>query len=74
MLNWLGEMPDPAPVLREAGGHWHDYGKQARRGPKVGHATVRADAPEALAAALGRIGQALGRQCQVAPVIEALHG
>ena len=74
MLNWIGEMPDPAPVLREAGGHWHDYGKQARPGRKVGHATVRADTPEALAAALERIGQALGRQDQIAPVIKALRG
>ena len=74
MLNWIGEMPDPAPVLREAGGHWHDYGKQARPGRKVGHATVRADTPEALAAALERIGQALSREEQVAPVIEALRG
>ena len=74
MLNWIGEMPDPVPVLREAGGHWHDYGKQARPGRKVGHATVRADTPEALAAALERIGQAPGRQDQVAPVIKALRG
>jgi len=74
MLNWIGEMPDPAPVLREAGGHWHDYGKQARPGRKVGHATVRADTPESLAGALERIGAALGRQAQVAPVLEALGG
>lgn len=73
MLNWLGEMPDPAPVLREAGGHWHDYGKEARPGRKVGHATVRADSPDILADALQRIGDALGRQDQVAPVIAALH-
>ena len=72
MLNWLGEMPDPAPVLREAGGHWHDYGKQARPGRKVGHATLRADTPEALAAALARVGQALGREDQVAPVLKAI--
>ena len=74
MLNWLGEMPDPAPVLREAGGHWHDYGKRARPGRKVGHATVRTDSPEALADALQRVGDALGRQDQVAPVIQALAG
>ena len=72
MLNWLGEMPDPAPVLREAGGHWHDYGKQARPGRKVGHATLRADTPETLAAALARVGQALGREDQVAPVLKAI--
>ena len=27
MLNWIGTMPDPAAVLNESGGHWHDYGK-----------------------------------------------
>ena len=73
MLNWIGEMPDPAPVLREAGGHWHDYGKQARPGRKVGHATVRADTAEALGGALERIGRALDRQDQAAPVLEALR-
>ncbi len=69
MLNWLGAMPDPAPVLREAGGHWHDYGKAPRPGRKVGHATLRADSPQALAQALRRVGEALGRQVQVAPVV-----
>lgn len=73
MLNWLGEMPDPAPVLGEAGGHWHDYGKQPREGRKVGHATLRADTPQALAAALQRLGDAYERQPHVAPVIAALH-
>lgn len=73
MLNWIGDMPDPAPVLREAGGHWHDYGKQARAGRKVGHATLRADAPPTLVAALQRVGDALGRQDQVSPVIAALQ-
>lgn len=72
MLNWIGAMPDAGPVLREAGGHWHDYGKQPRDGRKVGHATLRADAPAELAAALRRVGEALDRQAQVAPVIERL--
>ena len=72
MLNWIGAMPDAGPVLREAGGHWHDYGKQPRDGRKVGHATVRADAAVELAAALQRVGEALGRQAQVQPVIERL--
>jgi 5-(carboxyamino)imidazole ribonucleotide synthase len=74
MLNWIGEMPDAAAVLSEAGGHWHDYGKEPRAGRKVGHATLRADAPAELAEALGRIGAALGREAQVAPVIAALAG
>ena len=73
MLNWIGTMPDPAPVLREAGGHWHDYGKQAREGRKVGHATLRADTPDALREALARVGAALGRDTQVAPVIARLQ-
>ena len=62
MLNWIGSMPDAAPVLREPGGHWHDYGKEPRAGRKVGHATLRADSPAELAAALGRVGAALGRE------------
>ncbi len=72
MLNWLGEMPDPEPVLREAGGHWHDYGKAPREGRKVGHATLRADSRQELAEALRRVGDALDRRSQVVPVIERL--
>ena len=72
MLNWIGEMPDAASVLREAGGHWHDYGKEPRAGRKVGHATLRADDAAALAHALARVGVALGRQAQVAPVVARL--
>ena len=73
MLNWIGAMPEAGPVLAEPGGHWHDYGKEPRAGRKVGHATVRADNALELAAALERIGQALGRQDQVAPPITVLH-
>lgn len=73
MLNWIGAMPDAAPVLREAGGHWHDYGKEARAGRKVGHATLRADVPMELAGSLHRVGAALGREAQVEPVIAALR-
>lgn len=73
MLNWIGEMPAAAPVLNEAGGHWHDYGKSSRSGRKVGHATLRADAQSELAVALDRVGAALGRESQVAPVIAALR-
>lgn len=72
MLNWLGEMPEAAPVLREAGGHWHDYGKSPREGRKVGHTTLRAESPQELAEALRRVGDALARQSQVAPVIARL--
>jgi len=74
MLNWIGAMPDSGAVLAEAGGHWHDYGKEPRAGRKVGHATLRADDPQALAATLERVGQALGRQEQVAPPVAVLRG
>jgi 5-(carboxyamino)imidazole ribonucleotide synthase len=72
MLNWIGAMPDATPVLREAGGHWHDYGKEPRAGRKVGHSTLRAGAPMELAESLRRAGAALGREAQVAPVIAVL--
>lgn len=73
MLNWIGTMPDASPVLAEAGGHWHDYGKEAREGRKVGHATLREDSTQALAETLQRVGVAMDRMEQVAPVIEALR-
>ena len=73
MLNWIGAMPDPTPILEAQGGHWHDYGKSARAGRKVGHATVRADTPEQLAAVLETVGKQLNRSDQVAPVIACLR-
>ncbi len=72
MLNWIGEMPDPRAVLQEPGGHWHDYGKESRAGRKVGHATLRADEALSLAQALSRVGTALAREGQVAPVVARL--
>ncbi|KAF1691392.1 5-(carboxyamino)imidazole ribonucleotide synthase [Pseudoxanthomonas koreensis] len=74
MLNWIGAMPAAGAVLGEPGGHWHDYGKEPREGRKVGHATLRADAPQALATALEQVGRALGREAQVAPPVAALRG
>ena len=40
MLNWIGEMPPANPHLKIQGLAWHDYGKSARVGRKVGHATI----------------------------------
>jgi len=74
MLNWVGALPESGAVLSEPGGHWHDYGKRARDGRKVGHATFRAESAEALSTALNRVAAALGRQAQVAPVIARLAG
>ena len=73
MLNWIGEMPSSLPVLAEACGHWHDYGKSPREGRKVGHATLRADHRADLADALERTGRALGRDAQVAPAVSRLR-
>jgi len=73
MLNWLGVMPDAAAFLAVPGGHWHDYGKQARDGRKVGHATLRAETAPALARAVGDAGTALDRDAQVRPVVARLN-
>ena len=40
MINLIGELPDRDTLLREPGIHWHDYGKAARPGRKLGHLTV----------------------------------
>lgn len=72
MLNWIGELPDPAPVLATADGHWHDYGKEARPGRKVGHATICASDAGSLRAKLVEVGAGLGREEQVAPAIDVL--
>jgi 5-(carboxyamino)imidazole ribonucleotide synthase len=74
MLNWIGELPEAAAALTVPGLHWHDYGKSARPGRKVGHATLRADSAAQLAEALQRAGLALERQTQVQPAIDALRG
>ena len=72
MLNWIGELPDADAILRQAGAHWHDYGKDPREGRKVGHATVCADDGSTLMDRLRAIGEALGREDQVAPVLHVL--
>ena len=40
MFNWIGELPDRGKLMSLPGVHWHEYGKAARPGRKVGHATV----------------------------------
>ncbi|TAL95009.1 MAG: 5-(carboxyamino)imidazole ribonucleotide synthase [Rhodanobacter sp.] len=73
MFNWVGELPEVAPVLRGVDAHWHDYGKQSRPGRKVGHATVCATDAAQLATRLDEIAVALGREKQVAPVLQSLR-
>ena len=72
MFNWIGDLPDTSAVLQAVDAHWHDYGKQARPGRKVGHATVCAPDAAQLAARLRGIARALGREAQVAPVLQVL--
>ena len=40
MINWIGSLPTREVMLTCRGLHWHDYGKAARAGRKVGHATL----------------------------------
>ncbi len=72
MLNWIGEMPSATPVLSNAHGHWHDYGKLPREGRKVGHATMRANTSTELADALQQVGEGLNRKAQVEAPISRL--
>jgi len=46
MVNCVGALPDPEPILAVAGAHLHDYRKAPRPGRKVGHVTVTADSVE----------------------------
>jgi len=45
MLNLIGEMPERARLLGQAGVHLHDYGKVARAGRKLGHITIVESTP-----------------------------
>jgi 5-(carboxyamino)imidazole ribonucleotide synthase len=72
MFNWIGELPDPTPVLNTVDGHWHDYGKQPRPGRKVGHATVCAKEATTLATRISDIAAALKREEQVTPAMRVL--
>jgi 5-(carboxyamino)imidazole ribonucleotide synthase len=40
MVNFIGRLPPLADVLAIEGAHYHDYGKAARPGRKLGHCTV----------------------------------
>jgi 5-(carboxyamino)imidazole ribonucleotide synthase len=48
MLNLIGELPDYNALLAVPGVHVHIYGKAPQPGRKLGHATLRVDAPEVL--------------------------
>ena len=43
MVNFIGGLPTSAQILAKPNSHLHLYGKVARKGRKIAHATVRAD-------------------------------
>ncbi|MFP4164891.1 MAG: 5-(carboxyamino)imidazole ribonucleotide synthase [Chitinispirillaceae bacterium] len=55
MVNFIGEIPEAASVLKIRNAHFHNYGKKPRKGRKVGHATVCADNSEDLYEILSHI-------------------
>ena len=57
MLNCIGSMVSREACLGISGVHYHGYGKQARRGRKVGHLTIRADSLELRQSALNELTQ-----------------
>jgi 5-(carboxyamino)imidazole ribonucleotide synthase len=73
MFNWIGDLPESAPVLAEPRAHWHDYGKEPRAGRKVGHATLCAFTAEEMRERLARVAWALGRENQAEPALQALQ-
>ncbi|MFN2594406.1 MAG: 5-(carboxyamino)imidazole ribonucleotide synthase [Actinomycetota bacterium] len=55
MVNLVGALPAADAVLALEGAHLHLYDKAPRPGRKVGHVTVRADAPEDVDLAVRRL-------------------
>lgn len=55
MVNFIGSMPAPQAWLAVPGLYWHDYGKSAREGRKVGHATLSAAGPAGIKELLPRL-------------------
>jgi 5-(carboxyamino)imidazole ribonucleotide synthase len=50
MINFIGELPEPAEVLAIPAAHLHLYGKEPRPSRKLGHVTLRAPSFEQLTA------------------------
>jgi 5-(carboxyamino)imidazole ribonucleotide synthase len=59
MLNLIGNMPGERSGFSDAPVHLHDYGKAARPGRKLGHATVRMATAEERDTELERLAQLL---------------
>lgn len=61
MLNFVGAIPERATALKQAGVHFHHYGKEARPTRKLGHATVVAKTPAQRDQALKKLLKLAGR-------------
>ena len=55
IVNFVGYQPEASAVLAVPGTHLHVYGKAARPGRKLGHATVRAPREGDVLDALARL-------------------
>jgi 5-(carboxyamino)imidazole ribonucleotide synthase len=55
MLNLIGDVPEPAEVLRIPDAHLHLYGKTPRPGRKLGHVTLHAGSHKLLAERLAAL-------------------
>ena len=55
MLNVIGVIPPPAPILAIEDAHLHMYGKDAAPGRKLGHVTVRAQTRDVLDARIAKV-------------------
>lgn len=60
MFNWIGELPERHAALDVPGVHWHDYGKAARPGRKIGHATLTAASRQELETHGARLAEIAG--------------
>lgn len=77
MINFVGRLPERRAALAVAGLHWHEYGKTPRAGRKLGHATLLAEDPGALARALEQASALFGDRSiagEVARVLAASAG
>lgn len=66
LFNFIGELPEVRDWLAVDGLAWHDYGKSARPGRKVGHATLVAPDRDALAAARASLDSLLSSELRAA--------
>jgi len=55
MVNFIGSWPAPAKLLESPGIHPHIYGKSAREGRKVGHATIVGTSRDAVMELVARV-------------------